>query len=211
MTLKLYTSNFAKSAAHPNAVSIANYSPKWCSVARTFKKLAPSWALVKNEALSLEDWEKAYRRQVLEKLDAKKVAEELGDGAIMLCWESAEDFCHRQIVAKWMRESGIEVEEISEKYGNPTTGAEEAKRRQISEEEEAKYRGLTVAQIKVLKAQAAAATYTAGSASKAKSCLDSAAEIYRRMPEAEQKAIFDKLGDYIKRQVAQTSLLSMLF
>jgi len=46
-------------------------------------------------------------------LDPLKIVSELGDGAVMLCYESPKDFCHRHIVATWIQENtGIEVVEL---------------------------------------------------------------------------------------------------
>lgn len=42
-----------------------------------------------------------YYKQVLSKLDAIEVFENL-DNSILLCYEEAEEFCHRHIVAAWL-------------------------------------------------------------------------------------------------------------
>ncbi len=43
----------------------------------------------------------------------KKVIEELGHNPVLLCWEKPGDFCHRMVVADWLRNSaGIEVREL---------------------------------------------------------------------------------------------------
>jgi len=55
---------------------------------------------------------KAYRK-LLESLDAKQVAEDLGPNAILLCWESFNVRCHRRLVAEWLEEKlGIVVPEL---------------------------------------------------------------------------------------------------
>lgn len=64
-----------------------------------------------------------YYKQVLSKLDAKTVFEELskfGKNVVLLCFEGNNDFCHRQLVAVWLeRELGIKVPEIAiDKEGN---------------------------------------------------------------------------------------------
>ena len=39
--------------------------------------------------------------------------EELGHNPILLCWEEPGDFCHRMVVADWLRTSaGVEVKEL---------------------------------------------------------------------------------------------------
>jgi len=53
-----------------------------------------------------------YQRDVLCKLDAAKVVEDLGSDAVLLCWEAPGKFCHRRLVAAWLEEAlGIEVPE----------------------------------------------------------------------------------------------------
>lgn len=50
---------------------------------------------------------------MLDKLNPEKVYNELGDDAILLCWEKSNTFCHRYIVAEWFYKNlQIEVEEL---------------------------------------------------------------------------------------------------
>jgi uncharacterized protein (DUF488 family) len=59
-----------------------------------------------------EEFEREFNRCVLEKLDAREILDEIGDDAVLLCWEKAGEFCHRKLVAEWLsRELGIEVKE----------------------------------------------------------------------------------------------------
>lgn len=97
------TSYFAKAAKNKNAVSIATGSPRWYK-GREYKKLAPGWQLVKS-GYSRHKFEKEYRKQILNKLDPDEVYKELGEDAIILCWEKPQDFCHREIVADWLEEN----------------------------------------------------------------------------------------------------------
>jgi hypothetical protein len=112
----IYTSNFARCATNIQAVSIALKSPEWYK-GREYKKLAPpNWLLQDyHKGLSIEDYELYYYSEVLSRLNACEVVHDLGNNAILLCWESASDFCHRHLVAKWLnKEIGIEVEEYIE-------------------------------------------------------------------------------------------------
>ena len=52
-----------------------------------------------------------YKYETLDKLDPHKVAVDL-EGKTLLCYEKSEDFCHRHIVAAWLRHYGYEVEEL---------------------------------------------------------------------------------------------------
>lgn len=73
-------------------------------------QLAPPWSLVKME--DEKEYTKEYRK-ILDKLDPAMVLEDLGEGAILLCWEKAGEFCHRRLVAEWLEEHlGITVNEI---------------------------------------------------------------------------------------------------
>jgi hypothetical protein len=110
----ILTSNF-KTAGHlAQAVAISRGVPKgWRG--KVYKALAPSWALVK--IADPETFIKLYRAQVLDKLDARQVLEDLGgDDFVMLCWEQPGEFCHRLVVAAWLqKELGVKVEEFNPK------------------------------------------------------------------------------------------------
>lgn len=80
--------------------------------------LAPAWDLVKetNERV----YRLRYQTEVLDNLEAQDVLNALPEGAILLCWERAGDFCHRRIVAEWFEtELGIVVPEYSKKVASP--------------------------------------------------------------------------------------------
>lgn len=103
----MYTSNFTNAGTHPDAVAISQGIPKFFKGKR-YMALAPPWSLVKekNEAV----FRNAYLKQ-LAALDPQEVLAALGDHAILLCWEKPGVFCHRQVVAEWLREAGITVKE----------------------------------------------------------------------------------------------------
>ena len=97
--------------ANPLAVSIAGR----CSDSYKgleYKKLAPRlWFFKKyKEDGDQEFYIEHYYKEVLELLDPLKVAEEL-EGKILLCYEES-GFCHRHVVAQWLRHAGIDVEEL---------------------------------------------------------------------------------------------------
>ena len=102
-----------------NAVSIAGKCPVWYK-GKEYKKLAPKYWFFKeykdpsSQFYMDEDYYiQNYQKEVLDKLDAKKVYEELGENAVLLCWEKSDKFCHRHLVAKWLeKELGIKVSEI---------------------------------------------------------------------------------------------------
>lgn len=89
-----------------NLVSIARSARYYHG--RTYPPLMPTWDIIKIEDEA--EYEREYRRRILDKLDPLQVWEDLGEDAILLCHESAakiesgETFCHRRMVAKWLEE-----------------------------------------------------------------------------------------------------------
>jgi hypothetical protein len=74
------TSNFAKSAKHPNAVAISQGVPRFYRGKRYMPLAPPRWLL---KAKDPELFDREYRMQ-LGSLDAKQVAQELGPDAFAL-------------------------------------------------------------------------------------------------------------------------------
>jgi hypothetical protein len=110
----IFTSNFQTAGHLPQAVAISRGLPRgWRG--RVYRPLAPPWALVKIS--DPEHFLKIYRVQVLDKLEGRQVVQDLGgDNFILLCWESPGEFCHRRVVAAWLKkEMGLEVPELDPK------------------------------------------------------------------------------------------------
>jgi len=108
------TSYYSKSGNDPNAVSIAAKCPSFYK-GREYKKLAPKYWFFKKykEDGDEEFYTRHYYEEVLNLLDPKEVYEELGESAVLLCWENKDKFCHRHIVAEWLINSlGIEIGEV---------------------------------------------------------------------------------------------------
>jgi uncharacterized protein (DUF488 family) len=104
------TSNFIKAGHDENAVAISRGVPKWYK-GRRYMKLAPSWNLIKEPNAKV--YTRRYYEEVLDKLDPRVVVEEIGENAILLCWEWDQEFCHRHIVADWLRDKlGIIIDEV---------------------------------------------------------------------------------------------------
>lgn len=91
-------------------VSIALFAP-WAYQGRRYPALAP-----RREMLTMD--EATYRveyQKILDNLDPRKVFEDLGEDAILLCWEGSGEFCHRRLVAEWLEEHlGVMVPEFRE-------------------------------------------------------------------------------------------------
>lgn len=115
----IYTSSFFSEKIKGRiVVSIARNEPSGFSGIVKCKKLAPSWALIdqwKQSTKRKEDWEiytRDYEHLVLEKLDPNECGELL-QGATLLCYEpSSNPYCHRHLVASWLRKAGFEVAEL---------------------------------------------------------------------------------------------------
>jgi hypothetical protein len=104
----IYTSYYRKVAQDPRTVMITRTVPKGYKGAR-FIQLAPPYHL-----FGLNDpvlFRRRYREEVLSKLDAKEIARNF-EGKILTCYEGPGKFCHREVVAEWLREeAGVEVRE----------------------------------------------------------------------------------------------------
>ncbi len=108
------TSYFAKSGKDPNAVSIALFPPHFYK-GRQYTLLAPSIELLadyKSGKIGEKEYRVRFNKQ-LKRLDPRKVYKELGEDAIMLCWEGKDKFCHRHLVAHWLHFNlGVEIKEV---------------------------------------------------------------------------------------------------
>ena len=129
--MELYTSYFAKvkqlkEMGYDNLVCVAGYAPKFyfdTPKARFYPDLAPRREWWKEWQLKFKDnpeseesqawYEQKYKETVLDKLDPQTVLKELGDKAVMLCYETPDKFCHRHIIARWLSEkTGADIQEV---------------------------------------------------------------------------------------------------
>ena len=116
----MFTGYFGKVKSYPKDkgykfVSIARFNRFWNG--EEFKLLAPPADIIKIEDEEL--YTKLYYEKVLNKLNPQEVYKELGDNAVLLCYEKWADiengktFCHRRIVSKWLEDSlRVKVEEL---------------------------------------------------------------------------------------------------
>jgi hypothetical protein len=110
----IFTSNFKIAGHLPQAVAISRGIPRGWS-GRRYLSLAPPRNLV--QMADPERFIRLYRAEILDRLDARKVLHYLGgDDFVLLCWEPPGEFCHRQVVAAWLKkELGLEVPEFNPK------------------------------------------------------------------------------------------------
>jgi len=106
----MFTGSFKSAGMNPNAVAISRGIPPGFK-GRRYTPLAPTRAML--QITDIEEFYAAYKAEILDKLDPATVYAELGDGAILLCWEDFNVCCHRRICAPWFEENlGIIVPEI---------------------------------------------------------------------------------------------------
>ena len=123
----IYTTYFSNLKNLPNniiPVSICSKPPNgWTGL--QYKKLAPKYSFFIEWKKNHDNnyYTKCFNEQVLDKLNAKDVYEDLislcGAGTTtnitpnvaLVCYEKSTDFCHRHLIAKWLRENGYECKE----------------------------------------------------------------------------------------------------
>lgn len=131
----IYTTYFGKIKKLPEniiPIAICGKSPEWWveNNGLEYKKLAPKKKF-------FEEWKKNgdnnyyinhFKKEVLDKISIKEVFNDLQakikdnlsepfytnkDFHIALvCYEKPEDFCHRHLVAKWIRDNGYNCKEF---------------------------------------------------------------------------------------------------
>ena len=116
----IYTSYFSsKKYNKEQGISISRWNKFWDG--DVYLDLAPSsdllsWWKSLSKDLQQDNYYQQlyftyYRQETLDKLGPHKVAADL-DGKVLLCYEKSTDFCHRHIVAAWLRHYGYDCEEL---------------------------------------------------------------------------------------------------
>ena len=91
-----------------NLVVVSNSYPRhlpWLKEARQYRKLCPGWSLVKEykkHNISWQNYIEIYHEDILDKLDPETVYSDLGEDAVILCWEKPGKLCHRRLIADWL-------------------------------------------------------------------------------------------------------------
>ena len=78
-----------------NVISIALFSPSWYK-GREYTKLAPTKQILKDYkdgTIDEQTYIYRYYEEILDKLDAEQIYDELGKDAILVCWEGSDKFC----------------------------------------------------------------------------------------------------------------------
>ena len=117
-----YTSYFANIKNLPPdivPVAICGKSPKGYEGLQ-YKKLAPTWQIYSDWKFKHHDnniYTAQFKRQILNNLDPLLVEDMLlamtnHRTFCLICYEKPGDFCHRHLVADWMRKAGIDIQEF---------------------------------------------------------------------------------------------------
>jgi uncharacterized protein YeaO (DUF488 family) len=125
--MRIYTTYYAQLRKLPEdivAIPISNRIPMaqregsrysdLCNM--KYKKLVPPWYVVKEyqENGDESQYTERYQTLVLSKLDPHQVVADIkryasGKDIALVCYEKSGSFCHRHIVAQWLRDAGYEV------------------------------------------------------------------------------------------------------
>lgn len=119
----MLTSYFANIKNLKYPIAICRGVPKWYN-GPVFQDLAPSWATLNayknstNKAEAEQQYIKEFL-QDLDKLNATDIVAQLSkvydvniDEVCLICYEKPSDFCHRHLVANWLKNNGYKCEEI---------------------------------------------------------------------------------------------------
>lgn len=118
--MRIYTSYFGNSKKLQQAgikvIGISLYPPRWFN-GISLKQVAPTKSILFSNGQTQEDYTRRYRSEVLSRQDMQqflKTVEQASGGqdVALCCYEKPEDFCHRHILADWIKEKlGIEISE----------------------------------------------------------------------------------------------------
>jgi hypothetical protein len=118
--MRIYTSYFGNSKKLQQAgikvIGISLYPPRWFN-GISLKQVAPTKSILFANGQTQEEYTRRYRSEVLSQQDMQqflKTVEQASGGqdVALCCYEKPEDFCHRHILADWIKEKlGIEISE----------------------------------------------------------------------------------------------------
>ena len=117
--MKIYTSYYGNvkklTALGLRPIGITLYPPKFLPHVPNYQDLAPTFNIFKKEE---EEYTKLFN-QKLKLLPIRKVIQDLESWGnvkpiCLCCYEKPGEFCHRHLVADWLRKHGLEVEEVGQ-------------------------------------------------------------------------------------------------
>lgn len=118
--MKIYTSYFGNikklQQAGIKAIGIALYPPRWF-YGISLKQVSPTKSILFAKDQTQEEYIRRYKSEVLALQDIKQFLKTVemasgGQDVALCCYEKPGDFCHRHILAEWIKEkAGIEIKE----------------------------------------------------------------------------------------------------
>lgn len=132
--MRIYTSYFARRSDLERCgivpISIARWKPRWYT-GLAYLDVAPKAFMLKDD-ITRSQYIEGYNRYVLDALDARKILDDIarlsgGRDAALLCYEKPGDFCHRHLLADWLREkTGADIEEfVTDSRGSRSAGCQD--------------------------------------------------------------------------------------
>lgn len=114
----LYTSYFSKvKNINPKLLfSVTASKPRFFN-GKHLKCVSPDYTWVDNYKHGIID-ELQYTNLYINYLNKNKEKiipeiKSLPDNSMLLCYEANDKFCHRHVLAKWLRDNGIQIEEYN--------------------------------------------------------------------------------------------------
>ena len=113
----LYTSYFAHVNKIPKEYNLYYISNSTINPnAQRLSCVVPDWKIVKDYKAGIID-EAIYTQKYLQMLEDNKdeilnQIKSLPDNSVLLCYEGKTKFCHRHILADWLKTYNIKIEEI---------------------------------------------------------------------------------------------------
>jgi len=118
--MKIFTSYFANYRKFDGLVpvNISLHPPKAYS-GLSYTKIAPTESILRHykETGDVHQYKVRYWYDVIKKLSPHECFKDIerlsgGKDCVLLCYEKAEDFCHRHLFATWMNKNGFEIDEL---------------------------------------------------------------------------------------------------
>lgn len=118
--MRIYTSYFSNSKKLQQAgikvIGIALYPPRWF-YGISLKQVSPTKSILFAKDQTQEEYIRRYKTEVLASQDMGQFLKAVeaasgGQDVALCCYEKPGDFCHRHILADWIKEkTGVEIKE----------------------------------------------------------------------------------------------------
>lgn len=112
----IYTSYFAHINKIPKEYKLYYISTSTVYPMPQLSCVVPNWQIVKEYKDGIIN-EEVYTQKYLNMLENNKEEilkqiQSLSDNSVLLCYEGKNKFCHRHILAEWLKTYNINIEEI---------------------------------------------------------------------------------------------------